>query len=403
MMTYALSRDDSVRPDAIDAAIACLRSGQHTMGRTVDAFERMFATYVGSPHAVMVNSGSSANLLAIEALMRPSHGVPLLRAGDEVLVPALAWPTTVWPLVQLGLVPVFVDVDPFTLAMDLDDAATMCSTRTRGAMLIHVLGRAADVAPWQWFCQDRHMTLIEDACESVGTRVDDRHVGTTGMLGTFSHYFSHQLSTIEGGMVVTADAAMADDLRSMRSHGWTRSRSDRRTWEEDTAIDPRFLFVSTGYNVRPMELQAAMGLVQLTHLPNALAERMIAARCLRSALAPHPWLQMSGSASPEAAWMHVPIVVRDGAPMCRDDVVSRLNGVGIDTRPILAGNLLRHPVMHNLRRASGSPYGGPQAVPWARRYPVADRLMDHGFLIGCHLQGIQHVIDAFDALGEVAA
>ena len=372
------------------------------MGAQVEQFEREFADWVGSPHAVMVNSGSSANLLAIEAMMRPSAGMAFLKAGDEVLVPALSWSTTVWPLVQFGLVPVFVDSDPETLAMDLTHARAMVSTKTRGMVVIHVLGLAMDLKAVRDFCLAHALTLVEDCCEAFGAHWAGQHVGRTGLMGTFSHYFSHQLSTIEGGMIITPFEWLADDLRSMRAHGWSRNRRDRGQWDRD-AKDARFNFVTTGYNVRPLDLQAAIGQVQLRLADTDLAARDASVLTLMRTLMAHvPWLHMIGqpllNTNPLSrrtrrhSWMNLPLLVQTGAPMARDQVVTHLEAVGVETRSILAGNLLRHPVMTRVN-ARSDPKG----------YPVADRMMRDSFMIGCHSDGIETALSAFETLRAVAA
>ncbi len=192
----------------------------------------------------MVNSGSSANLLVVDALLRRSQVEAPLRPGDEVLVPGLAWPTTVWPLVQLGLTPVFVDIDPVTLSIDLESAHAALGPRTRAMFLVHVLGRAADMTALGRFCADHGLHLLEDSCESLGAHWAERHVGTFGLAGSFSFYFSHHVSTIEGGMVVTNDPVLHDDLLSLRAHGWVRERSDRPRWAERfPGLDERFQLV----------------------------------------------------------------------------------------------------------------------------------------------------------------
>jgi CDP-6-deoxy-D-xylo-4-hexulose-3-dehydrase len=360
----------------------------------VEAFEETIAAYVGVPYAVMVNSGSSANLLAIEAMVRPSMGRKGWQRGDEVLVPAVSWPTTVWPVVQLGLTPVFVDSDPDTLALDWHHADTLVNERTVGVMLIHVLGLAADLEQARHWCHLRGLTLIEDCCESFGAYSHGHHVGTVGAIGTYSHYYSHQLTTIEGGTVVTSDPTIADDLRSMRSHGWSRQRADRASWESESPIDPRFLFVSSGYNVRPMELQAAIGLAQLPHLEGILAAKERCAIDLANVLP--PWLRLVGDFALQSldrrhSWMNAPLMLTDDAPTSRDRLVRRLAELGVETRPIIAGNLLQHPVMYRHWPGRAASHG----------YPVADRVMKHGFMVGCHDEARVDLIA--EAVRKVAA
>lgn len=368
-MRYPLSSPNALHPDAIEAGCASLRSGQFTMGPAVARFEAAMAQRIGSKHAVMVNSGSSANLLAIEALMRPCYGEPKLQPGDEVLVPALSWSTTVFPLVQLGLVPVFVDSDPHTLAMDLGHAEEMLSGKTKALVLIHVLGCPAD-DDYESFCQKYGLVLIEDCCESMGALARDGvSVGRRGLMGTFSHFYSHQLTTMEGGTIVTDDDKVADDLRSMRSHGWTRPRSDKAQLEG--AMDARFCFATTGYNVRPLEVQAAIGEVQLQHFDENLILRKLQAALTTSHLLDTQWLHPENW-KPNHSWMNYRILVAKDAPMSRDAVMAHCESHGVETRPIIAGNLLRHPVMQRIHYRA------------AESYPVADAVMDRGFMIGCH-------------------
>jgi CDP-6-deoxy-D-xylo-4-hexulose-3-dehydrase len=387
-MRYPLTSNSVLSPAAIEAAIACLRSGWHTMGREVEAFEREFALWTGAQHAVMVNSGSSANLLAVAALKLPP--------GSEVLVPALAWSTTVFPVIQHGLVPVFVDSVPETLAMDLKDAERKITSATKAILPIHVLGLAMDLRELASFASWSDLYIIEDCCEAMGAHFAGQHVGTVGDIGTFSHFYSHQLSTVEGGMCITNSQGVADDLRSLRAHGWTRNRSDKATIEaQHPDIDPRFLFATTGYNVRPMELQGAMGRQQLGDLDRNLRERDDVVAQIIEAIATVPWLEVIGGQflAPCAAfrqerrhsWMNVPIRVRADAPVTRDHVTKTLQFAGVETRPILAGNLTRHPV-----------FSKPVACP------VADAIMRDGFMIGCHREGLEHALHALRTLRRAA-
>jgi len=375
---------NTLGPAELDAAFNVLASGRFTMGARVREFEEAFADWIGSPYAVMVNSGSSANLLMVEAMLRGTSVDNPWLPGDEVLVPALAWPTTVWPLVQLGLTPVFTDVDPDTLAIDLASAESVITDRTRGMVLIHVLGQAADMEAIAEFNVAHGIQLLEDSCESLGAHAGGRHVGTIGQMGSFSFYFSHHLTTIEGGMIATATKGLRDDLRSMRSHGWARDRDDRQHWvDANPDIDPRFLFVGTGYNVRPMDLNAAIGLVQLKRLDGMLQRREKIAALMADWVSAIPWLRMYGSDRLDAprltkrpwrehSWMTLAFEVAADAPLETEQVVRHLEASGVETRPIVAGNLVRHPAMHDIRyRAADS-------------LATADRVLEQGFMIGCH-------------------
>ncbi len=377
---------DSFGPEEIKAGIEVIQSGRYTMGEKVKEFEKGIAQWVGAEHAVMVNSGSSANLLLVDALIRRSQSDQApLKPGDEVLVPALSWPTTVWPIVQLGLVPVFVDVDPKTLAISLDEAAKMLTPKTRGMFLIHVLGQACDMKSYRDFCDKHKITLIEDCCESLGAYDGGRHTGLFGYGGTLSHFYSHHLTTMEGGTIITNNAELADDLRSMRAHGWVRDRTDKDVWfDKYNNFDQRFLFILPGYNVRPMEVSAAMGLVQLKRLDSFLTDREKLARHVVDFLKVKvPWLEVVGAEtlpnSPTAkrsqrknSWMTLPMRLKKDAPINVGQVMKILNDNGVENRAIIAGNLVRHPVISHINcRVS-------------REYPVADSCLERGFMIGCH-------------------
>lgn len=191
-----------LRSQDIEAAIEVLQSGNLTMGKKVIEFEELVAAYLGVEHFVMMNSGSSANLAIFEAMLRPSKGHPILRQGDGVLVPAIAWPTTIWPVVQLGLVPIFVDVDRESLALDLiaaSEAIKNSKSPVRAIFPIHPLGRALDSKAIEKFANENKLTYISDVCESLGSFENGNHAGVTGLAGSFSFYFSHHITTMEGG------------------------------------------------------------------------------------------------------------------------------------------------------------------------------------------------------------
>lgn len=375
---------NTIGPSELEAASMVLASDRLTMSDRVREFEMAFASWTSSEHAVMVNSGSSANLLMVEAMLRSSAIDRPWQPGDEILVPALSWPTTVWPVVQLGLTPVFTDIDPTTLAIDLRSAERVISDRTRGMMLIHVVGQPPDMADVLHFADAHELDLLEDACEALGSHDRGRHVGTMGRMGSFSFYFSHHLTTIEGGMVTTSDRRLDDDLRSMRSHGWSRDRNDRGDWQSaHDDIDNRFLFVTTGYNLRPTEINAAIGLAQLDRLDSMLHQRHELAAWVADRVERVPWLRLigaerltdeslAGRAWMTHSWMMLPFEILDQAPITPKEVIGHLERAGVETRPIIAGNLVRHPAVRSIRHRHDDDL------------LVADRLLRRGFMIGCH-------------------
>jgi CDP-6-deoxy-D-xylo-4-hexulose-3-dehydrase len=387
-----------LRSKDIQAAVDVMNSGQLTMGEKVKAFETQMASYLGVKYFVMVNSGSSANLAIVEALLRPALGSPKLRPGDGVLVPAIAWPTTVWPLIQLGLEPVFVDVDPQTLAMDLKSAAlvTADNPHVRALFPIHTLGLGIPSSDLDKFALTHDLVLINDVCESLGSWIDDMHAGTSGLAGSFSFYFSHHITTMEGGGVATNDDDFANDLKSIRSHGWSRDRSDFADWSQDLSInDSRFLFISTGFNIRPMEIQAAIGSSQLEDIDEFITRRASNATMVGRAIngdklelvGSHVFSQKSEKE--RHSWMMLPILVKGPqAKFKKDEIVRFLNSKGIETRPVLTGNFLSQPA---LRRILGDRVS-------ASEFPNATYVAENCFLIGNHHdfsdQQILHIIES---------
>jgi CDP-6-deoxy-D-xylo-4-hexulose-3-dehydrase len=332
--------------EEVQAALEALLSQEVTAGRRVREFEEVFALFIGTKHAVMVNSGSSANLLAVSALRSPAVA-NRLHPGDEVIVPAVTWPTTVTPIIQNGLVPVFVDIDRHTLNLRPEDLEQAVSPLTRAIFAVHLLGNPVAMNAVMRFAQERDLWVLEDTCESLGTQIHGRHAGAIGHVGTFSFYFSHHITTVEGGMLVTDDGRLADVVRSMRAHGWTRDISNRKEIESASPwIDPRFLFVHLGYNVRPMEVQAAFGLVQLRRLEQFNEARRRNARALIAALSDIGEIEfVTEQADGSSTWFGFPVIVRDAAT--RQALSLHLEQRRIETRPIVAGNLTVQPAFRD--------------------------------------------------------
>jgi len=380
---HPASRADEVRlplhvpsfgADEVNEALECLLSTRVTMGDKVRRFEALWAEYLGVAEAVMVNSGSSANLVAAAALVNSEFPRPLV-AGDEVIVPAVAWSTTYFPLVNVGLVPVLVDVDLDTFTIDPAAAAGAVGPRTRALMPVHLLGNACDMRALGALAARHDLVIVEDSCEAHGARFEGKMVGTFGAMGTFSFYFSHHISTIEGGMLVTDDPALADLARMLRAHGWTRDVK-RKPKIVDAPIDERFLFVNLGYNFRPMETQGAFGLHQVAKLEPFIKTRRDNVEYWNAALRRHArWLRecpgrdTNGSRS---VWFGYPISVRPGAPFSRDELVRFLEGKRIETRPIMAGNFRDQPAIGLFPHRIAGPL------------PNAELVMRQSFFIGNH-------------------
>jgi CDP-6-deoxy-D-xylo-4-hexulose-3-dehydrase len=353
------------------AAIAVIEGGRTTMGPRVAAFEERFADLTGARHAVMVNSGSSANLLAVAALFHTRP--PPVRAGSVAIVPAVSWSTTYFPLCQHGLTLRFVDVDPHTLNFDLAALERALDDTVSLVFAVNLLGNPNDYGAIAGLLAGRDITLIEDNCESMGARLGDRWAGRFGRIGTFSTFFSHHISTMEGGICVTDDDELNEILRSLRAHGWTRDLpSPNRLADPDPRgrFHEAFRFVLPGYNLRPLEICGAVGLVQIERLQGFVAQRRETARRLLARFADLPLRPQKEIG--ESSWFGFAFTLTDEARIDRDKLVARLAAAGVESRPVASGNFTRQPVTARLNcEAPG-------------RLPGADEVHDRSFYIGAH-------------------
>ncbi|TRO20787.1 DegT/DnrJ/EryC1/StrS family aminotransferase [Ectopseudomonas mendocina] len=343
-MNYPLASStwDEAEYSAIQRVI---QSGVFSMGREVATFESDFLKWVGSRYAVMVNSGSSANLLMVAALFFRENAP--FRRGDEVIVPAVSWSTTYSPLQQYGLHLKFVDVDRETLNFDIEQLAAAISDRTRAIMAVNLLGNPNDFSAINSVIADRDILLLEDNCESMGAVFSDRQAGTHGVMGSFSSFFSHHISTMEGGLIVTDDEELYHIMLCLRAHGWTRNlpTHNRVCGEKSaSAFDESFRFVLPGYNLRPLEMSGAIGQEQLRKLPAMLAARRENAQIFADCFATHPWLQTQKEIG-QSSWFGFSLILSEDAPISRAELVEKLTVSGIDVRPIVAGNFAKNEVL----------------------------------------------------------
>jgi CDP-6-deoxy-D-xylo-4-hexulose-3-dehydrase len=347
-------------------ALDSLLSTRVTMGSKVDRFEQEFARYIGTKHAVMVNSGSSANLLIMAALANPLAPAGLrLQPGDEVLVPAVTWSTTLWPVIQLGCIPVLVDADLATLNMSVAAAERAITPKTRAIFLAHILGNACDMQGFQALARKHDLILLEDSCEALGTTFQGLPTGRFSEAASYSFFFSHHITTIEGGMVVTNNDDLADLLRCLRAHGWTRHMHSRRALEaQHPEIDPRFLFVNIGYNLRPTELQAAFGLHQLPRLDGFNRRRKQLAAAFQAGLQGLKDDLQLIEATPGAdhTWFGFPVLLRERHAARRQEFSQHLESHRIETRPIIAGNLAVQPALKLFPHRLGGSLPNAEAI-----------------------------------------
>ena len=360
--------------EEIQAACDQMRTTHVTMGPKVREFENQCAEYFGAKHGLMCNSGSSANLLAFAALSNPAV-LDRLMPGDEVIVPALSWATSVWPIIQCGLIPVFVDCDLSTYNFDYKKLEEAITQKTRAIMVVHVYGNACDMDHIMDLATKHDIYVVEDCCEAMGATYKGKSVGTFGDIGTMSLYYSHHITTFEGGLCFTDNFELMELMRILRAHGWSRE-ADRKEYYETAYpnIDPRFIFVNIGYNLRPTEVQAVIGMKQLPKLDGFKVHRERAHYKYRSELAKHKeFLRFQVDLeNTTVSWFGFGIILTDQAKFTVKEITSYLQSHGIETRPIIAGNMARHPALEMFpHRISGD-------------LNNCDTIMNRGFAIGCH-------------------
>lgn len=343
MIKYPLATStwDDKEIEAINTVIA---SDMYTMGQHVQQFEEEFSAFVGSKYSVMVNSGSSANLLAVAALFYTKN--PKIKRGDEVIVPAVSWSTTYYPLYQYGLKLKFVDVDLHTLNFDLEQLEKAITKDTKMIMAVNLLGNPNDFEAINALIKDTDIVLVEDNCESMGAEFKGKQAGTFGVMGTFSTFFSHHMATMEGGLVVTDDEELYHVLIALRAHGWTRHlpKENKVANKSDDWFTESFRFVLPGYNVRPVEMSGAIGVQQLKKLPDFLEKRRENANQFQELFKNHPDFYIQKDLS-NSSWFGFSLIIKPESKLKRNDVVKILTDNHIDCRPIVTGDFTKNEVL----------------------------------------------------------
>lgn len=333
-----------------------------TTGRFAHDFERRFAQFFGLKHAILTNSGSSANLLALSCLTSPRLGNDRLRPGDEVITAATGFPTTVNPIIQNGLVPVFVDVQVPTYNIDVTQLEAARSERTRAVMLAHTLGNPFDLSTVTDFVRGHDLWLIEDCCDAVGSTYQGKMVGTFGDLASVSFYPAHHITMGEGGCVLTDQALLKVLVESFRDWGrdcWCDpgkvntcgKRFDWQLGELPHGYDHKYTYSHIGYNLKLTDMQAAIGVAQLAKLPGFIAARRRNFQRLHDGLRDLEEFFILPQATPgsEPSWFGFPLALRPGAGLARNGVVDFLEGRKIATRLLFGGNLVRQPAYKEVR------------------------------------------------------
>ncbi len=371
------------------AAHEVIESGMCTMGEKVVRFEEKFASFVGSKHAVMVNSGSSANLLMVAALFYRKQNQ--LSPGDEVIVPAVSWPTTYYPLYQYGLKLKFVDIDRHTLNYNLLALERAVTNKTKLIMAVNLLGNPNDFDQIAKITKERNIIVIEDNCESLGAVYKGKQAGTFGLMGTYSTFFSHHMSTMEGGVIVTDDIELYHILLCLRAHGWTRNLPKKNMVsgvKSDDPFEESFKFVLPGYNVRPLEIEAAIGLEQLDKLSGFIDFRRKNAIVFQEYFKGNPFFDIQAEIG-SSSWFGFSIIIKEAASITRKELASALITADIECRPIVAGNFSKNPVMAFIpHEISGS-------------LKNAEHIDKYGLFVGNHQYDLTHELSYLrDVLGK---
>ncbi len=372
LLENALSTEDLM------SGIKVIVSGQLTMSRKTKELEKNFAKKMDSKYALMVNSGSSANLLVTFAACNPMRN-NRFKVGDEVLIPSVCWPTSLWPLVQAGLKPVFVDVDRDSLNVNSKLLIKKITKRTKVIMLVHVLGNSTEVDKITKIAKRKKIIVIEDTCESLGSTYKNKYLGTFGDFGTYSFYYSHQITSGEGGMIVCNNRDDYELLQTMRSHGWSRDLRDQKKIEKDNPkLDPRFIFVNSGFNLRPTDITAAIGFNQFKRLKTFIKIRNINYKKIINGLKKSKtwnnqfsFFKINPNVKP--SFFGFPILLNKKYLGKRKKYLSLLDKSGVETRAIISGNFLNQPAikLHKLGNKKD-------------KFTQAQKIEDLGFFIGLH-------------------
>ena len=399
-----------------------------TTGRFAERFEKEFAAYLGVKHCSLVNSGSSANLLAFMALTSPKLGERRINRGDEVITVAAGFPTTVAPIIQYGAVPVFVDVTLPTYNIDCSHLEEALSEKTKAVMLAHTLGNPFDLKAVKSFCDKNNLWLIEDNCDALGSRYDLetargregeteivhspshplsdsptlRLTGSFGALATFSFYPPHHITMGEGGAVCTNDTTLKRLVESFRDWGrdcWCPSGKDntckqrfaQQFGELPTGYDHKYVYSHFGYNLKVTDMQAAIGCAQLEKLPGFIEARKINWKKLREGLAglEDKFILPEPTQNSDPSWFGFLLTVREDAGISRDRIVAHLEKKGIQTRMLFAGNLLKHPCFDEMRKTGQgfrivSPTSPSHPFAGSPILPMTDRIMRDTFWVGVY-------------------
>ena len=346
--------DNPYRPKDINQAIKILRSSKITSGPKTLEFQNKFSKKIKTNYSLLVNSGSSANLLAMQCLINP-YRKKRLKIGDEILIPSLCWSTSLWPIIQSGLKPKFVDVEKETLNLDLNDLRKKISKNSKGIMLVHVLGNCTNMNELMNIIKKYNLILIEDTCESLGTTYKNKYLGTFGEFSSFSFYSSHQISSGEGGMICCKYEEDYEIIKSLRAHGWSRGlKNEKKIAKNNKQLDKRFIFYNSGFNLRSTDISASIGLSQFKDLDKFMkirrTNRNLIIKTFEKYRINNFFNIIKENRYVKPSWFGIPILI--SKKLKKDKIINNLEKKGVETRPIISGNFLKQPSIkkYNLNR-----------------------------------------------------
>ena len=388
-MKYPLL-EKAFRKDDIQEGIKVLKSGQITISKKTLKFEKNFAKKNKSNFALMVNSGSSANLLSVAAACNPMRK-KFLKKNDEVLIPAVCWSTSLWPIIQYGLKPVFVDIDLKTLNMSIKDLKKKISKKTKAIMCVHILGLSTDMTEILKISKKKKLIVFEDTCESLGAKFNNDHLGNFGDFGAYSFYYSHQITSGEGGMVVCKNIFDYNLLKSLRSHGWSRNTIFHKYYKQKYKfLNEKFLFINSGYNLRPLEITAAIAHNQYKRLKKFIKVRSFNRNLIIKTIKSNKrWDNQFDFINPPkkvtASWFGLPVLMNKKFKNKKKKFMKYLDKNGIENRPIVSGNFLNQPAIKLYN------------IPLGKKLSNAQTIEERGFFIGLHTKKINNKLAGYIA------
>ena len=360
----------------LNAAIKVIKTKKITMGKKTQEIEKYFKNNIVKVDSLMVNSGSSANLLIFQCLINPL--VKKLKIGDEVLIPAICWSTSLWPIIQSGLKVKFVDIETNSLNIDLKDLKKKITKKTKALMLVHALGNCTEMDKLTKICKKNKLILVEDACEALGSSFKNKQLGTFGEFSSFSFYYSHHITSGEGGMVCVKNKKYLDVIKSLRSHGWSRDLSNSGSISKKYKnIDKNWIFVNSGFNLRPTDINAAIGIQQLKRIKKILKIRKYNFLKIKKTLISNKnykkqFTILSDQKYSSIAWFGIPFMLNSKNKNYKHKVMKKLNKKGIMTRPIISGNFANQPSIQLYKIKSNT------------KLPNADLVDKNSFFLGLH-------------------